>query len=110
MTGIPVLDSALILGGVGLFFGLLISLVNKRFRVWEDPRISDVEEMLPSTNCGACTQPGCRAFAEALVAGKQQPSDCTVMGPDDIEDVAAYLGVDAGAQGQRPHLADGIQS
>jgi electron transport complex protein RnfB len=101
MTGIHVLDSALILGGVGLFFGLLISLVNKRFRVWEDPRISDVEEMLPSTNCGACTQPGCRAFAEALVAGKQQPSDCTVMGPDDIEDVAAYLGVDAGEASKR---------
>jgi len=101
MTGIPVLDSALILGGVGLFFGLLISLVNKRFRVWEDPRILGVEEMLPSTNCGACTQPGCRAFAEALVAGKQQPSDCTVMGPEDVEDVAAYLGVDAGEANKR---------
>ena len=101
MTGIPVLDSALILGGVGLFFGLLISLVNKRFRVWEDPRIVGVEEMLPSTNCGACTQPGCRAFAEALVAGKQQPSDCTVMGPEDIEDVAAFLGVEAGEANKR---------
>jgi Na+-translocating ferredoxin:NAD+ oxidoreductase RNF subunit RnfB len=52
MTGIPVLDSALILGGVGLFFGFVIALVNKRFRVWEDPRIVGVEEMLPSTNCG----------------------------------------------------------
>lgn len=101
MTGIPVLDSALILGGVGLFFGLLISLVNKRFRVWEDPRIVGVEEMLPNTNCGACTQPGCRAFAEALVAGKQQPSDCTVMGAEDIEDVAAFLGVDAGEANKR---------
>ena len=101
MTGIPVLDSALILGGVGLFFGLLISLVNKRFRVWEDPRIVGVEEMLPNTNCGACTQPGCRAFAEALVAGKQQPSDCTVMGAEDIDDVAAFLGVDAGEANKR---------
>ena len=101
MTGIPVLDSALILGGVGLFFGLLISLVNKRFRVWEDPRIVSVEEMLPNTNCGACTQPGCRAFAEALVAGKQQPSDCTVMGPEDVEDVATFLGVDAGEATKR---------
>ena len=101
MTGMPVLDSALILGGVGLFFGLLISLVNKRFRVWEDPRIVGVEEMLPNTNCGACTQPGCRAFAEALVAGKQQPSDCTVMGAEDIEDVAAFLGVAAGEANKR---------
>jgi Na+-translocating ferredoxin:NAD+ oxidoreductase RNF subunit RnfB len=101
MTGIPVLDSALILGGVGLFFGLMISLVNKRFRVWEDPRIVSVEEMLPSTNCGACGQPGCRAFAEALVAGSEQPSGCTVMGPEDIEDVAGFLGVDAGEATKR---------
>jgi len=101
MTGIPVLDSALILGGVGLFFGLMISLVNKRFRVWEDPRIVSVEEMLPNTNCGACGQPGCRAFAEALVAGGEQPSGCTVMGPEDIEDVAGFLGVDAGAATKR---------
>jgi Na+-translocating ferredoxin:NAD+ oxidoreductase RNF subunit RnfB len=101
MTGIPVLDSALILGGVGLFFGLLISLVNKRFRVWEDPRIVSVEEMLPNTNCGACGQPGCRAFAEALVSGAEQPSGCTVMSPDDIEDIAGFLGVDAGEANKR---------
>lgn len=75
MSGNPVLDSAVILGGVGLFFGFVIALVNQRFRVWEDPRIVGVEELLPSTNCGACAQPGCRAFAEAVVTGDQQPSD-----------------------------------
>ena len=101
MSGNAILDSALILGGVGLFFGFVIALVNQRFRVWEDPRISGVEEMLPNTNCGACSRPGCRAFAEALVAGEQQPSDCTVMSPDDVEDVAAYLGVDAGEANKR---------
>ena len=101
MSGNPILDSALILGGVGLFFGFLIALVNRRFRVWEDPRIGEVEEMLPSTNCGACSRPGCRAFAEAVVAGEQQPSDCTVMTPDAVEDVAAYLGVDAGEASRR---------
>jgi RnfABCDGE-type electron transport complex B subunit len=101
MTGNAILDSALILGGVGLFFGFVIALVNQRFRVWEDPRIDGVEELLPSTNCGACSRPGCRAFAEALVAGEQQPSDCTVMSEDDREDVAAYLGVDAGEANKR---------
>lgn len=101
MTGNPILDSALVLGGVGLFFGFLIAMANKKFYVWEDPRIDDLEELLPSTNCGACGTPGCRAFAEALVAGKVQPSTCTVMGPDDIADVASYLGVDAGAANKR---------
>jgi len=101
MTGNPILDSALVLGGVGLFFGFLIAMANKKFYVWEDPRIDDVEELLPSTNCGACGMPGCRAFAEAVVAGTEQPSDCTVMGPDDREDIANYLGVDAGAANKR---------
>jgi len=101
MTGNPILDSAIILGGVGLFFGFLIAMANKKFHVWEDPRIDEVEELLPKTNCGACGMPGCRAFAEAVVEGKEQPSGCTVMGPDDREDIAHYLGVDAGEANKR---------
>ncbi len=101
MTGNPILDSALVLGGVGLFFGFLIAMANKKLRVWEDPRIGDVEEMLPGTNCGACGSPGCRAFAEVVVAGSEQPSACTVMGTEDVDDVAAYLGVDAGETNKR---------
>lgn len=101
MTGHPILDSALVLGGVGLFFGFLIAMANKKFYVWEDPRINDVEQLLPNSNCGACGQPGCRAFAEGLVTGKLQPSGCTVMGAEDVEEVAAYLGVDAGSASKR---------
>jgi electron transport complex protein RnfB len=101
MTGNPILDSALVLGGVGLFFGFLIAMANKKFWVWEDPRIGDVEELLPGTNCGACGVPGCRAFAEKVVSGVQAPSACTVMGTEDIEDVASYMGVDAGETNKR---------
>jgi RnfABCDGE-type electron transport complex B subunit len=101
MTGNSILDSALVLGSVGLFFGFLIAMVNKKFQVWEDPRIGDVEELLPSTNCGACGQPGCRAFAEAVVVGTEQPSGCTVMGAEEVADVASYLGVDAGEANKR---------
>ena len=101
MTGNPILDSVLVLGSVGLFFGFLIALVNKKFWVWEDPRINDVDELLPGTNCGACGVPGCRAFAEVVVTGEQAPSGCTVMGPDDIDDLASYLGVDAGEANKR---------
>jgi len=101
MTGNPILDSALVLGGVGLFFGFLIAMANRKFHVWEDPRIDEVEELLPNSNCGACGMPGCRAFAEAVIAGQQKPSGCTVMGPEDIKDVASYLGIDAGEANKR---------
>jgi Na+-translocating ferredoxin:NAD+ oxidoreductase RNF subunit RnfB len=91
-----ILTSILILGGVGLAFALLIALTHQKFEVWEDPRVDAVANILPNSNCGACGQAGCRAFAEALVRRSVQPAQCTVMGPAEREDVAAFLGVDVG--------------
>jgi Na+-translocating ferredoxin:NAD+ oxidoreductase RNF subunit RnfB len=96
-----IIQSILILSGVCVVFGALIALVHSRFRVFEDPRIDATVELLPGTNCGACGTPGCRAFAEGLVAGEQQPANCTVMGPAEIEDVAQLLGVAAGESNKR---------
>lgn len=92
----PLLGSAAILGGVGLTFGALIALVNKKMKVYEDPRITGVEELLPGANCGACGFAGCRAFAEAVINGEEPPATCTVMSDGEREDVADYLGVSAG--------------
>jgi RnfABCDGE-type electron transport complex B subunit len=92
----PVIGSAAILGGVGLTFGALIALANKKMKVYEDPRISEVEDILPGANCGACGYAGCRAFAEKVIAGEEPPATCTVMSEVEREDVAEYLGVSAG--------------
>ncbi len=91
-----ILDAVLILGGVGLVFGVFIAIANKRLWVWEDPRIDVVAQMLPNANCGACGLPGCRAFAEQAVAGVITPAQCTVSGEAAREQIASYLGVDAG--------------
>ena len=96
-----VLGSVAILGGLGLTFGILIAVAQRKLRVWEDPRIDDVTNMLPGANCGACGYAGCRAFAEATIRGEAPPAKCTVMGADERADVAAYLGVDAGSAEKR---------
>lgn len=96
-----ILTAILILGGVGLVFGVFIALANRRLWVWEDPRIDVVASMLPSNNCGGCGLPGCRAFAEAAVAGTVQPAQCNVMGADGVASVAAFLGVEAGTSVKR---------
>ena len=92
-----ILGSVAILGGVGMTFGLLIALANARFRVEEDPRLDELQDLLPGANCGACGYAGCRAFAEAVIKGEEPPATCTVMSAEEREDVADYLGVDAGA-------------
>lgn len=89
-------NAILVLGGVGLVFGVFIALANKRLWVWEDPRIEVVAQMLPSANCGACGLPGCRAFAEQAVEGKIAPAQCTVSSEVSRQVIADFLGVEAG--------------
>ena len=96
-----IVGSVAILGGIATTFGAAISVVTRRFRVWEDPRVQGVRDLLPGNDCGACGQAGCRAFAEAVVAGKAVPAECTVMGEDQRVDVADYLGISAGSADRR---------
>lgn len=106
-----ILLAAVVMGGLGVFFGAILAVANRFLRVEEDPRVEKVEEMLPGTNCGACGQPGCRAFAEFVVSGGAMPSGCTVSSPEGIEAIAEFLGVDAGSQAKRVarlHCAGGI--
>jgi Na+-translocating ferredoxin:NAD+ oxidoreductase subunit B len=93
--------SVAVLGSLGLLFGGLIAVATKKLWVWEDPRIDEVAGMLPGSNCGACGQAGCRAFAEAAISGAVQPAQCTVMNGDGVTAVAEYLGVEAGAANRR---------
>jgi electron transport complex protein RnfB len=60
----------IVLGLLGILLGVILSLANKYLAVIEDPRIDDIEKLLPNYNCGACGYPGCRAFSEGIVKGE----------------------------------------
>ena len=82
--------------GLTCCLAIVLAIANSRLKVWEDPRVEAVQQMLPNNNCGACGLPGCRAFAEKVVEGAVKPAGCTVGGPDTASRVAEYLGIDAG--------------
>jgi Na+-translocating ferredoxin:NAD+ oxidoreductase RNF subunit RnfB len=86
---------------LGSILASILVLANKRLFVYEDPRIDDVEDLLPRANCGACGSPGCRPFAEGLIDGTYEPAQCTVNAKETNELIANYLGVDLGAQEKR---------
>ncbi|NVK49576.1 MAG: RnfABCDGE type electron transport complex subunit B [Cyclobacteriaceae bacterium] len=88
--------AVLALGGLTLALALLLIVANKKLYVYEDERINVVEDMLPHANCGACGFPGCRPFAEALVAGKVLPGKCTVSSPEGREAIGEFLGISVG--------------
>ena len=96
-----VLTGVAAIGGLTLLLASLLVLANRTLYVAEDPRIDVVEDLLPHANCGACGFPGCRPFAEALVAGGALPGKCTVSSDDGRSDIAQFLGVDVGAEEKR---------
>ena len=54
----------LTLCAIGVVAALILYFVAQKFKVEEDPRIDDVEKMLPGANCGGCGFP---AVADWLV-------------------------------------------
>jgi Na+-translocating ferredoxin:NAD+ oxidoreductase RNF subunit RnfB len=86
------------LAGLCFLFASLLVVAHRLLHVDEDPRVDAVLQMLPGTNCGACGYPGCLGLSEAIVEGDVLPGKCTVMTEDEREDVAAFMGVDAGAE------------
>ena len=89
------------MAALGGFLALMLALANKKLFVYEDPRIEEVDGLLPKSNCGACGLAGCRDFAEKLVTGEVVAARCTVSSPAQIAAIAGYLGVEAGAVDKR---------
>ncbi|MBO5180550.1 MAG: Fe-S cluster domain-containing protein [Paraprevotella sp.] len=124
-----ILIAVIVLGIVGLVAAAVLYAASKKFAVHEDPRISQVAEVLPQANCGGCGYPGCSGFAGACVKaadnGSLESYLCPVGGQPVMEKVASILGMSVAAAApkvavvrcngtceNRPRIAsfDGVQS
>lgn len=77
----------------GILAAIILFLVSRKFKVFEDPKIEEVVSALPSVNCGGCGFPGCHGFAVACVhAETLEGLVCTVGGLKTMERVADILG------------------
>ena len=88
-----ILFTILTLVALGVLSAVILYFVAQKFKVYEDPRIDEVEAMLPGANCGGCGFPGCRGLADALV-GQDDISSlfCPVGGADAMKAAASHLG------------------
>lgn len=87
--------SILSMGVLGVVFGLGLAWASQKFAVQVDPRVDELEELIPGANCGACGFSGCHRFAEALVKGNTYPAQCVVGGEDFARKAAEVLGIEA---------------
>ena len=88
-----ILIAVISLGAIGAVGAVFLYAASKKFEVYEDPRIAQVQEVLPGANCGGCGYPGCAGFAGACVkADSLDGLLCPVGGGPVMAKVATILG------------------
>ena len=91
--GVPVI----ILGAMGLIFGLILAFAAKFFEVKIDPRVEEIIAALPGANCGACGMPGCAGYADAVVHNGVGVALCAPGGSAAAAVIARVMGMEAGS-------------
>jgi electron transport complex protein RnfB len=79
---------------LAILFGLILGYAAVRFRIDSDPVVDQIDAILPQTQCGQCSYPGCRPYAEAIANGEADINRCPPGGEATIQALADLLGVD----------------
>ncbi len=88
------INAILVIGGLAALFGLILAIAAIRFHVKSDPIVDKVDALLPQTQCGQCSYPGCRPYAEAITNGSADINQCPPGGQTTIIALADLLGKD----------------
>ncbi|WP_018863762.1 MULTISPECIES: electron transport complex subunit RsxB [Thioalkalivibrio] len=86
-----VVYAILAIGGLAAAFGLILGFAAQRFRVEQDPVVDQIDALLPQTQCGQCSYPGCRPYAEAIAAGEADINRCPPGGQATVQALADLL-------------------
>jgi electron transport complex protein RnfB len=88
------LTAIIVLLALAAIFGLILGFAAIRFKVEGDPIVDQIDALLPQTQCGQCTYPGCRPYAEAIAKGEAEINQCPPGGEATIQALADLLGRD----------------
>lgn len=80
-----------LLGCIGLFFGIGLALAAHKFAVESNPLIEEVLESLPLANCGGCGYPGCEGYAIEVVTDPEVPPNLCFPGKEAVAERVASL-------------------
>ncbi|WP_019021075.1 MULTISPECIES: electron transport complex subunit RsxB [unclassified Thioalkalivibrio] len=86
-----ILIAILAITALAALFGLVLGYAAQRFRVESNPVVDQIDALLPQTQCGQCSYPGCRPYAEAIAAGEADINRCPPGGQATVEALADLL-------------------
>jgi electron transport complex protein RnfB len=88
-----ILIAILLLASLAIIFGAILGFAAVRFKVEGNPIVDQIDNLLPQTQCGQCSYPGCKPYAEAI-AGGEKINKCPPGGESTIIALADLLGVE----------------
>lgn len=89
------LTAIIVLVGMAVFFGLLLGYSAQKFKVEGNPVVDQIDQLLPQTQCGQCSFPGCRPYAEAIANQEVGINQCPPGGEATIQALADLLDMEA---------------
>ena len=87
-------EAVIALAVLAVLFGAALGYAAIRFKVEGDPLVDKIDALLPQTQCGQCTYPGCRPYAQAIANGEADINQCPPGGENTIIALADLLGRD----------------
>lgn len=88
-----ILIAIVLLATLAIIFGAILGFAAVRFKVEGNPIVDQIDDLLPQTQCGQCSYPGCKPYAEAIAAG-EKINKCPPGGESTIIALADLLGVE----------------
>jgi Na+-translocating ferredoxin:NAD+ oxidoreductase RNF subunit RnfB len=86
-----ILNIILTLTILSFIFGVSLAYADLKFGIELDPRVHEVEEVLPKGQCGACGFAGCSAYAEAVVADPNVAPNLCIPGRAEVAKLVAHI-------------------
>ena len=88
------LTSVLIILFLAVVIGLVLGFSSIKFKVEGDPIIEKIDSILPQTQCGQCSYPGCKPYATAIANGDADINQCPPGGEAGVRALAELMGVE----------------
>ena len=74
--------------------GLVLGFSSVKFKVEGDPIVEKIDSILPQTQCGQCSYPGCKPYASAIAKGEADINQCPPGGETGVRALAELMGVE----------------
>lgn len=88
------LTALIVMSVLALLLGAVLGFSAIKFKVEGNPLVEKIDAILPQTQCGQCSFPGCKPYATAIAAGEAEINRCPPGGEEGIHKLAELLGRD----------------